>query len=183
MKHVFTASLALICCSTAGVAAAQMAGSMQHRPMGGDRMMGGRMAPAEYVMEAGASDMFEQRSSALVLQSTRDPAVRRFAQRMMRDHTMSTNMVKSAAMRDHLRPMPPRMNTMQANMVSRLRATRGPARDRLYWQQQQQAHQMALQLHQGYAANGTSPALRTAAGRIAPIVQEHLGMTEHSGRM
>lgn len=183
MKSIFTAAIALVCCSTAGLATAQMAGSMQHRPMGGDRMMAGRMSPTGYVMEAGASDTFEKRSSALVLQSTRDPAVRRFAQRMMRDHTMSTDMVKAAAMRDGVRPMPPRMNTMQANMVARLRSTRGPARDRLYMQQQQQAHQMALQLHQGYASNGSSPALRGAAGRIAPIVQEHLGMTEHTGRM
>jgi putative membrane protein len=41
-----------------------------------------------------------------------------------------------------------------------------------------QAHQQALQLHQGYASGGDTPALRTAATNIVPVVQNHLTMLQ-----
>ena len=60
-------------------------------------------------------------------------------------------------------------------MLFRSKAT-GTERDALYVTQQKEAHQMALALHQGYAANGTSAPLKAAAAKIAPVVQSHIDM-------
>ena len=168
-----------------GAALAQMTGgqtmpSGQSKPAGpgmssSDSSMMAAMTPDDYVMQAGASDLFEKTSSKLVANS-KDPKVRQYAAMMIKDHTTSTNQVKAAAMKDKVKVMPPKLNSMQADMIAQLRATTGTARDQLYMQQQAQSHQMALQLQQGYAANGSATNLKAAAAGIVPVVQNHIAM-------
>lgn len=50
-----------------------------------------------YVAAAGAGNLYERRSSAPVLQSTQDPAIRRFATMMIARHGQSTKDVVTAA--------------------------------------------------------------------------------------
>ena len=134
-----------------------------------------------YVRDAGASDMFEKSSASTILQTTHNADVRHFAQMMLRDHTNSTNMVKMAARRDHVMVGTPHLTTEQSRMLADLRRARGEARDQLYIQQQMTAHQMALQVQQDYASTGDKPALRTAAGQIVPVVQQHISMLQGMG--
>ena len=133
----------------------------------------------QYVRMAGASDQYEIQSSRLVLQTTRNPALRRFATMMVRDHTQSTADVKRAARAARIVPPPPRLNPMQARDLAQLRRARGPARDALYIQQQKASHQMALDLQQGYARNGDARPLARVASTIVPVVQHHLGELNH----
>jgi len=135
-----------------------------------------QMTPDAYVAAAGASDLYEKTSSQMVLQSTKDPKVRSFAQGMIRDHNKSTAMVKSAASKAGVTPKPPVLTPEQNDMVAQLRTATGTARDRAYLTQQQTAHQKALALHQGYASAGTAAPLKTTAGQIAPVVQHHIDM-------
>jgi putative membrane protein len=46
--------------------------------------------------------------------------------------------------------------------------------DRVWLQQQMMAHQQALALQRGYAANGDTPALRQAAAAAVPVIEGHL---------
>lgn len=133
-------------------------------------------SPGAFVAAAGAGDLYEKTSSQLVLQSTRDPKVRSFAQMMVRDHNQSTAMVKAAAARAGVRSAPPKLMPAQAQMVADLRRASGADRDRAYVTQQRTAHDQALALHQGYAANGTAAPLKAAAAKIAPVVQHHIEM-------
>lgn len=134
-------------------------------------------APA-YVMKAGAGDLYEKRSSTIVLRTTRDPAVRRFAQMMIRDHTRSTAVVKAAAMRAGIRPGPVAMDGQQLRWLADLRRAHGFDRDRLYLRQQREAHRDALQLHRDYADSGSVPSLRAAAARIVPVIRKHIDMLQ-----
>lgn len=129
-----------------------------------------------FLAKAGASDLYEKQSSQLVLSSTHDPRVRRFAQEMIRDHTKSTQMVKSAAMRSGLHPRTPMLEPKQRQMLADLRRARGADRDHVYLDQQRGAHAEALNLMRDYASSGSTPALRRAAGGIAPVVQHHIDM-------
>jgi putative membrane protein len=134
------------------------------------------MAPAEYVANAGASDLYERQSSELVSQSTRDLRIREFAQMMITHHTKSTADVTSAARQARVPVPPPRLNPLQAEMIAQLRAATGPARDAAYVAQQKAAHGQALNLHKAYAMEGTAPPLRAAAATIVPVVQRHIQM-------
>lgn len=129
-----------------------------------------------FVAKAGASDLYERQSSQLVAASTHDRQIRRFAQDMIRDHTKSTQMVKSAALRSHMHPKPPMLDSQQRHMMADLRHAHGRDRDHAYLAQQRQAHAQALALMQDYASSGSTPALRRAAGDIVPVIQHHIEM-------
>ena len=141
-----------------------------------------QMAPAAYVAAAGAGDLYEKTSSQLVLQSTKDPKVRSFAQGMIRDHNKSTAMVKSAAAQAGLKPKPPVMTPEQSGMVAQLRKESGTARDRTYLTQQQTAHQQALarsiragvkQFFEQNPPPGTYIAWLRDSGKLARQASEH----------
>ena len=130
----------------------------------------------DYLKAAGAGDLYEKQSSQVVLQSTKDPKIRDFANMMITDHTKSTADVKAAAKQDGITPKPPMLMPKQTAMISKLRAAKGTARDALYVEQQKAAHQDALATHQDYASTGDKPALKTVASNIVPVVQQHISM-------
>ena len=134
------------------------------------------MTPSEYVMTAGASDLYERTSSQLVLQTTSDPRVRDFAQMMIAEHAKSTADVKAAATRSRVAVSAPMLNPLQTELVAELRAETGPARDAAYLAQQKASHQQALNVQKAYAMEGTAPALKNAAAGIVPVVQKHVEM-------
>jgi putative membrane protein len=127
-----------------------------------------------YVMMAGASDLFEIRSSQLALEKSRSDQVRGFAQMMIDHHTMTTQQVTDAARAGGLTPPPPVLLPEQAAMIATLQGLSGSGFDRAYIEQQRTAHQMALALHQNYARNGDTPSLKTAASGAVPVVQRHI---------
>lgn len=134
------------------------------------------MTSSSYVMKAGAGDLFERQSSALVAKSTTNPKLKTFAQEMVTDHTKSTAAVKAAAMKAGLHPAAPKLTAKQTSDMSALRAATGTARDSLYIEQQKAAHQEALALHQDESTAGTAAPLKAAATKIVPVVQHHIDM-------
>ena len=175
-KTVLLVALA-VCLATSATAQTAQPGTMS-----GDPMTAPTMAP-DYVKDAGAGDMFEIQSSKLVLQSTHDPKVRAFANKMIADHMKSTAMIKAAARKDHVAVPAPMLMPNQQQMLSDIRSANGAARDALYMQDQATAHQAALMVQQSYAQSGDKPALMATAGQIVPVVQSHIDMLNSSGSM
>jgi putative membrane protein len=134
------------------------------------------MAPRDYVKTAGASDLFERQSSALVLETTQSPGVRSFARMMIDHHTKSTADVKAAALRSGVKVAPPMLTPTQSEMIAQLRAERGAARDAAYIAQQRASHGQALAVQEAYAAEGTAAPLKAAAAKIVPVVKSHIAM-------
>ncbi|MFW2830614.1 DUF4142 domain-containing protein [Sphingomonas sp. ID0503] len=133
-------------------------------------------APLDFVKKAGASDLYEQESSKLVLATTQDPKVKSFASMMVTDHSKSTADVKAAAAKAGVTAPPPKLMPEQEKMIGELKAATGKQRDAAYIAQQKQAHMKALALHKGYATEGTAAPLKAAAAKIAPVVQHHIDM-------
>ncbi|MFC0204615.1 DUF4142 domain-containing protein [Novosphingobium soli] len=134
------------------------------------------MTPQEYVIAAGAGDLYEIQSSRIVLTSSSDPKIRDFAQMMIAHHTKSTEDVKAAAKASKVKVTPPKLTPAQSEMIAQLNDEKGPARDMAYVAQQKMAHNQALALHQAYAREGTAKPLRDAAGKIVPVVEQHIAM-------
>lgn len=127
----------------------------------------------EYVRMAGSSDLYEIQSSQLVMQSTQNADLRRFAEMMIEHHTMTTQTVMRAAQAAGMSPLPPALDAPKTEMIRQLQTAQGTARDALYVEQQVMAHQQALTLHTSYANNGDTPQLKTAATAAVPIVARH----------
>lgn len=136
------------------------------------------MSGQTYVMKAGASDLFERDSSRLVASSTTNAKLKGFAEKMIADHTKSTDEVKAAAMKAGMKVAPPHLDAMQTRNMAALRAAKGAERDRLYISQQKTSHQQALEVQQAYAQNGTVQPLKMAAAKIVPVVQGHIQMLQ-----
>ena len=129
----------------------------------------------EYLAAAGAGDLFEIESSKAALGSTKNAAIKSFAQMMVDNHTQSTAKVKAAAQQASLTVPAPKLTPAQQTMLDEIKAASGTARDTVYLRHQATAHQEALALHKGYASSGDTPSLKTAAGEIAPVVEKHIG--------
>lgn len=134
------------------------------------------MTPAEYVATAGASDLYEITASKVVLETTQDPKIRQFAQMMIDQHSKSTAEVKAAAAKSRVRVSAPKLTPLQQELVTELRGEQGTARDAAYIAQQRASHGQALNVQKAYSLDGTAPALKTAAGNIVPVVQQHIAM-------
>lgn len=136
-----------------------------------------QQAPA-FLFYAGAGDIFEITTSTIALQRSQNPQVRAFASMLIADHTNLTNGSLATAKGAGLVPPPPELSPMQKGMITQLLAAAPADFDRTYLSQQVPAHQMALQLMQGYASGGDVPQLRQAAASASPIVQGHLAQAQ-----
>jgi putative membrane protein len=140
-------------------------------PMAGDLTPEDR---AGYVAMAGASDLFEIQSSQMAVSRAQSQEVRQFAQMLITHHTQTTAALTAAAAASGMAPPTPMLMPMQRKMLDELQGTPAGSFDRVYMRQQVPAHQMALALHQNYAARGDAVPLRTAATAAVPVVQQHL---------
>ena len=134
---------------------------------------------ADYVAMAGQSDLFEIKSGQLAEEKAVNPAIKKFGQKMVDDHTKSTKMVMAAVKADGMQDAPPAsLSENQQAMLAELKSESGEAFDKTYIAQQLKAHQDALDLQSGYADGGDDPKLKTAAGQIVPVVKMHLAMLQ-----
>jgi len=129
---------------------------------------------ATFIKTAGASDLYEIKSSQLALDKSKDKDVRDFAQMMITDHTKTTQGVKDAAKKANLTVSPPELSADQQQKMSDLQPLSGADFDKAYLDQQLPAHQQALDMMQNYVANGDTPALQDAAKTAIPIIQKHI---------
>jgi len=127
-----------------------------------------------YVAAAGASDLFEIRSSQVALQKAQRPEVKAFAQMMIDHHTKTTADLTAAARQGGLNPPPPALPAEKEGRIAALQSANGGQVDALYMREQVAGHEEALALHEGYARAGDNAALKAAAAKTAPIVRTHL---------
>jgi putative membrane protein len=129
-----------------------------------------------FVQLAASSDMFEIRSSQLALQKSRNPAVRRFAERMIADHTKTTQLLAGMAQAKGI-VLPTEMDPEQQRMLTALQNT-SRTFDREFWRQQAFAHEAVQAAFQTEIASGYDTDLRTFAQQTLPIIQDHLAMAQ-----
>jgi putative membrane protein len=129
---------------------------------------------AEFAAAAAASDLFEIESSKLAQSQASGAKVKDFAAMLVKDHTNSTNELKSVAAKENITLVPPALDADKQAKLDALKAASGEDFDRLYISQQIPAHEQALQLMQGYAAGGDNAAVKAFASKTAPVIQKHL---------
>jgi len=143
---------------------------------------GGAAAPGtatDYVTKAALGDMYEIESSKLALTKAQSPAVKKFAQQMIDDHTATTAKIEATVAQQRLNITPPAaLDDRRRGMIANLNGLSGTDFDRTYLDQQTAAHQEALLLHKGFAEGGDNGALKGVAAEIAPKVEHHLAMVK-----
>jgi putative membrane protein len=130
---------------------------------------------AGFVPAVAASDMFEIETGQLASQKATDPGIKSFGQMLVTDHRKSSTELKAAAAKASPAVTPP--TTLPADKrakVDALKAASGAEFDRLFVEQQIEAHTMASNILGGYASGGESEPLKAFAAKTRPVVQAHL---------
>jgi len=130
--------------------------------------------PQGFVDMAASSDMYEIEAGKLAQEQGKSQAVKDFGAMMVKDHTASTDKLKAAVAEAGAGvSVPPAMLPKHQQQLDALRSA-GDNFDTLYAQQQQAAHQEALNLLTDQAQTGTVASLKAFAGEVRPVVEGHL---------
>lgn len=159
----------------AGIAAAGVTAASAQQPAGSRQTR-------EFVQAAAASDTFEIMEAQSALAESKDPQVRVFATRMIRDHTRTSNELMAAAKRAGLEPPKMALDQSQSQMLASLQSQHEKTFDKVYWLQQALAHHAALVTERNYASGGDQPGLRKLAAATTPVIEAHLSMAEQMHR-
>ena len=136
------------------------------------------MSTPEFVKMASQSDAFEIKEGKLA-EKVGTPAVQKFGERMVRDHTKTTEELHAALKEAGMKvPPPPALTAEQDDMDGKLQGLKGKAFDHAYIEQAVASHKKALALHESYDEHGESKPIVAASEKATKIVKEHLHMAE-----
>lgn len=169
-------------------------GSMNANSRNGNGNMGGQMGTAgrgqmgagqgggalsstdrQFLMKAAMMDMAEIQTGRLAVSQGASESVRQFGQRMIDDHTRTSQQLMQMASAAGFAP-PQTLDSKHRAAADKLARQTGAAFDRAYMKQMVKDHQEAVSLYQRQSTRGTMPELRAFAAATLPALQEHLTM-------
>ncbi|MEA2664206.1 MAG: putative rane protein [Candidatus Eremiobacteraeota bacterium] len=134
---------------------------------------------AEFALLASATSNGEIATARETLRRSRNPLVRRFAQRMIDDHTGANVGLQAATRGAGTRPAPvTALDPDAQRQLDALRSVPDPQFDATYMLAQIPDHQKAIGIFGWEAQNGRNPTLRDYANRTLPNLQMHLQMAQ-----
>lgn len=134
-----------------------------------------------FVDQAATSDMFEIQSSELALKRSRNARTHSFAQRMIDDHTRSSQRLAQLAQANGIM-LPTGLGPEQQRALAAIENTRRIF-DSEYFRQQAIAHQAAIQTYESEASSGYNNDLKAFAQQTLPTLQQHLQIAEGGRKM
>jgi len=131
-------------------------------------------AEMKFVAAAAATDLYEIRASQLAMQRAAMPAVRDYAQMLVKHHTASSDELKGILAARGVTPTP-RLTAAQQAKMDQLSRLQGEAFDREYIRiTGVKDHQAAIVLYDHASRTLRDPDLRAFAGKTLPVLYRHL---------
>lgn len=132
----------------------------------------------EFVNKVAQSDMLEIQSSQFVAPNA-DADSKPFAERMIHDHTETSNELKQMVQSGKVRAeLPTMLDAEHQKKLDELKKLSGRELDRQYDSMQLQAHHEAVDLFNRYAQSGDNNDLKAWAAKTLPHLREHLAMAQ-----
>jgi len=131
----------------------------------------------EFVTKASASGLAEVNAGMLATKSASDPAVKKFAQHMVDDHTKANKELLALADKLRLRAAM-KQDAEHERMEGQLMKLSGAAFDREYMAGQVKDHEEAVALFEKQSKSGSSAELKDWAGKTLPTLRHHLKMAK-----
>jgi putative membrane protein len=132
----------------------------------------------DFVKQAAISDMFEIESSKLATERA-DAKSKTFAAKMVKDHTMTSTELKALVQGGKVKgEIPAALDSSHQSKLDKLKAAQGGDFDKLYDDNQIDAHKDAVNMFERYANGGENADLKAFAGKHLPHLKEHLQMAQ-----
>jgi putative membrane protein len=133
----------------------------------------------DFVTEAAQSDMLEIASSKLALTKSDSDKSKQFADRMIKDHTATSNELKGLVSAGKTTVnLPAAMDKAHQVKVDRLAKLDGKDFTRHYNDMQLAAHKDAVSLFERYGKGGDNADLKAFASKTLPHLQQHMMMAQ-----
>ena len=132
------------------------------------------VTPQDFVDAAAGASQYEIRAAQTALAQSKNPAVRAFAQEMIRGHDAMIANLRDAALLSSLKPPLNSVGGDQSPLLAALQGLTGVDFDKAYARQQILAHCAALATEGAYARTGSDRNLRDVANADLPVIEGHL---------
>jgi putative membrane protein len=134
--------------------------------------------PQKFIQKVADSNEFEIKSSQIALDKSKNDQIRRFAQRMIDDHTKIGDKFKATLQQANLPQPSGQLDQKDQAVLAKLRNEKEPVFDRTYVASQRRGHMQAVHLLQTYSRSGGNTALKKLAAQTLPTIKEHLKLAE-----
>jgi putative membrane protein len=163
-------------------AAALLAGSASAQSIGEktgvNPALGISPKTTDFVNEAATTDMLEIAAAKLAKQRGNED-VKSFADKMITDHTETTNALKALVSSGKVHEHPPaEMTSSQNSQLDKLGRQQGADFDEQYKTDAVSVHKDAVSLFKRYSEGGDNPDLKAFAAKYLPTIQMHLDMAQ-----
>ena len=141
------------------------------------RGQGGTLSSTDrqFMTRAAMMDMAEIQTGRLAVSQGASESVRQFGQRMIDDHTRTSQQLMQMASAAGFTP-PQTLDAKHQAVAAKLARLTGAEFDRAYMKQMVKDHQEAVSLYRRQSTRGSMPDLRSFASATLPALQEHLSM-------
>lgn len=135
-----------------------------------------KMSAEKFVEKAAQSNIAEAQLGKLAAEKAQSDQVKRFAQRMVDDHTKANTQLVEATQGKFT--LPKDVATEHGDKMRKMQGMQGEDFDRAYMREMLTEHRNDVKMFQDYARNGDDQALKTFAQNTLPVLQEHLKMAQ-----
>ena len=134
-----------------------------------------------FAQKSGQVGMAEVQLGKMAQEKGASPAVKRFGERMVMDHTRLNRELIGIARREGI-ALPQNLDSKHQEEMEQLRKANGMEFDRLYAKEMVTGHEKTIELFENEAHNGQDPALKALAEKAIPILKEHLRLAKETAR-
>jgi putative membrane protein len=127
----------------------------------------------EFVKKAAKGGMTEVKLGLLAEQKSTNDSVKKFAQRMVQNHTKANDELKDAAQKANV-PLPTDLDPKDEAKYQSLSQLSGEAFDKAYAKEMVRDHQEDVSEFKKESSSGQKLAIKTFAEQTLPTLQEHL---------
>jgi len=131
----------------------------------------------DFIKEAAMSDMLEI-DAAKIAQEKGDAEEKKFADKMITDHTKTSTELKGMVSGEMKGAIPASLDDSSQKKLGKLRDSKPADFAGEYDPMQVSAHKDAVSLFERYAKGGDDPKLKDWAGKTLPTLQHHLEMAQ-----
>lgn len=134
-----------------------------------------RPSDQQFVYQASAAGLAEVNLSMLAKDRAHSDDVKKFADRMVQDHSKANKQLNQIADRERLR-VAPSMDQRHEMLAAQLARLNGKDFDHAYANAMLQDHEQAVSLFSSEAKNGQNKELKEFASKTLPTLKDHLSM-------
>jgi len=127
----------------------------------------------EFILDAAKGGMAEVELGKLAAQRAQNDEVKKFAQRMVDDHSKANDELKQIARSNSIK-LPEELETKDKSLMQRLEKLNGPAFDRAYMTAMHNDHVKDVSEFKREANDGRDPQVKSFASSTLPTLEEHL---------